>query len=281
MYVGVDIGGTKTLVAALDSNGVIVQKVRFETPKDYDDFIASFKTAAKELKDHDFLAGGVGAPGKINRGNGSGIWFGNLDWKNVPLDHDLERILRCPIIVENDAKMAALSEAMLVSKKYSKVLYVTVSTGIGYGLVVNQKIDTALSDRGAAAILVEHHGKLVPWESFASGHAIVERYGKKAQDIMDVATWRAISRDLSRGLIELIAIAEPEVIIFGGSVGVYFDRFGKLLQTELERYKTPLVSIPDLSGAKRPEEAVLYGCYDLAKETFSGTHRNKTGKVHA
>lgn len=271
MYAGVDIGGTKTLVAAIDDTGAIVRKIRFETPKSYDGFVTEFKKATRELGKHDFKAGGVGAPGKMDA-RGRGVWFGNLVWKNVPLDHDIERILHCPVIVENDAKMAALSEANLLSKKYSKVLYVTISTGIGYGLVVDGKIDTSLSSRGATAIIVDHYGKHVSWESFASGHAIVERYGRKAQDITDAKTWQAISRDIASGLIELIAITEPEVIVFGGSVGVYYDRFGGPLKAELEKYITPLVSLPDLRAAKRPEDAVLYGCYDLAKQTFTDKH---------
>jgi predicted NBD/HSP70 family sugar kinase len=272
MYVGVDIGGTKTLVASLDDNGVITEKIRFETPKKYDFFLYELGFAFHKLKEKDFHAAGVGAPGKLDRETGRGLWFPNIGWKNVPLQHDIERILRCPTVLENDAKLAALSEAMMVKDKYDKVLYVTISTGIGYGLVVDRKIDTSIADLGGATIHVEHHGRLVPWESYASGKAIVKRYGKRAEDIHDKTTWRAIVRDLKPGIIDLIAFTEPEVIVFGGSVGVYFDRYGKLLREELEKYKTPLVALPKLVGAKRPEEAVLFGCYDLAKETFGAGH---------
>lgn len=277
MYAGVDIGGTKTLLAALDDNGVILQKIRFETPKTYDEFVENFKAAAKGLNVKDFRAGGVGAPGKIDPVRGCGIWFGNLSWEDVPLDHDIEKILNCPVVVKNDAKVAALSEAMLLKDRFSKVLYITVSTGIGFGLVIDQKIDDALSDRGGKDILVEHHGKLVPWESFASGRAIVERYGKKAAEITDEATWRAIVRDLMPGLLQLIAITEPEVIVFGGSVGTYFERYGDLLRTELARYDLPIKPLPDLRGAARPEEAVLYGCYDLAVATFGSVDHVPAG----
>jgi predicted NBD/HSP70 family sugar kinase len=279
MYVGVDIGGTKTLIAALDDNGVIVEKVRFETPKTYEGFLEEFKTAAKQLEHLDFKAGGIGAPGKIDRERGHGIWFGNLKWHNVPIDHDLELILHCPLVIENDAKMAALSEAMLLKKKFDKVLYVTVSTGIGYGLVVNQVIDPNIGDTGGKTMLVEHQGKLVPWESFASGRAIFEKYGKKAVDIHDEHTWRTIARNLKPGLIELIAIAQPDAIVFGGGVGTYFDRWGKLLEAELDKFKTPLVSLPKLMGAQRAEEAVLFGCYDLARVTFD--HPKQDKRTHA
>lgn len=269
MYAGIDIGGSKTLVASLDCNGVITQKIRFETPKNYDDFLSQLKDSVGRLKTREFTAGGVGTPGVMDKSRERVLWFGNLPWENISLQHDMEKILHCPVVVENDAKMAALSEAMMLKDEFQKVLYVTISTGIGLGLVDHQVIDTELGDAGGHSILIEHGGKLVPWESFASGRAIVERYGKKAQDIKDKATWHKIARDLCVGLIELIALMEPEVIVFGGSIGTYFDRFAAPLQSELNKYSTPLVSLPVLRGAARPEEAVLYGCYDLAKARFA------------
>ncbi|HET7637931.1 MAG TPA: hypothetical protein VFK47_04245, partial [Ktedonobacteraceae bacterium] len=66
-------------------------------------------------------------------------------------------------------------------------------------------------------------------------------------------------------LIDLIAVIQPEIIIFGGGVDVYFERFEKHLLAELKKYETPLTPIPILRKAARPNEAVVYGCYDLAK----------------
>jgi predicted NBD/HSP70 family sugar kinase len=280
MYAGIDIGGTKTLVASIDDNGVITQKIRFETPKNYEFFLHELRFAVHKLDNKEFDAGGVGAPGRIDRVHGRGINFGNLGWKDVPILDDAERIFHCPMALENDAKLAALSEALLLMNKYSKILYVTISTGIGWAVIENCRIDDAIGDGGGKAMLVEHHRKLVPWESFASGHAIVERYGKKAEEIHDAKTWRAIVRDLKPGLIELIAIAEPEAIVFGGSVGVYFDRYGKYLREELKKTHIPLVTMPDLRAAQRPEEAVLFGAYDLAIQRF-GRAIGKEHHAHA
>ncbi len=265
---GIDIGGTKTLVASLNDEGVIKEKIRFETPHNYEAFLTEAAQALHSLKAHDFHAGGIGAPGKIDRHHGRAWAFGNLPWSLVPLAHDLEKLTHCPMVLENDAKMAALSEAMMVKHEYDRVLYVTISTGIGYGLVVERKLDTSISDHGGSVLLAEHHGRHVPWESFASGRAIVERFGKKACDINDARTWHIITRDIAKGLRELIAVTEPDVVVIGGSVGVYFEKYGAILQKELERYKNPLLAIPDLRPAARPEEAVLFGCYDLAKEHF-------------
>jgi glucokinase len=274
MYLGVDVGGTKTLVTVLNNDGIIRERAKFPTPKNYDHFLLELRHTLAHFKTKDFQAVGVGLPGRIDREHGRGIRFGNLPWRNVPIQHDLELTLHTPIVVENDAKMAGLSEAMLVKNKYQKVLYVTVSTGIGFTLIVNGTIDPFMGDSGGRSILVEHKGKLAPWESFASGHAIVERFGKMAKDIDDAETWRTICRDLSKGLIELIAITEPEAIIVGGSVGTHFKKYGKILNEEVKKYHLPLVSMPAIMGAQRPEEAVVYGCYDLAKQRFP--HHAKT-----
>jgi predicted NBD/HSP70 family sugar kinase len=267
MYLGVDIGGTKTLVAVLTSSGEIRESARFPTPKNYDHWLLELRHTLAHFEHHDFTAAGLGMPATIlDRQHGRGIAFGNLPWRNVPVQADLERVAKCPVVIENDAKMAALSEAMLLKHKYDKVLYVTVSTGIGIGFVDHEVIDTNIGDGGGKTMLIEHKGKHVPWESFASGHAIVERYGKKAMDIEDKATWQAICRDLAKGLIELIAITEPEIIVIGGGVGTYFDRYGKILAQEIKKYHMPLITMPKLIKAQRPEEAVVYGCYDLAKQ---------------
>lgn len=268
MYAAIDIGGSKTLAASLDDNGVIVQQIRFETPKDYDEFLIQLRGAFAEIETKNFLAAGVGAPGSIDRKHGRGISFGNLGWRDIPLAADVEHILRCPVVIENDAKLAALSEAMLIKDKYSKVLYITVSTGIGLGLVVNQVIDTSFGDGGGRTMLVEHNDKLVPWESFASGHAIVERFGKMAKDIDDQKTWHIIARDLSVGFLELIALTQADIVVIGGSVGTHFKKYEKLLVAELRKYETPLFLIPPIIGAARPEEAVVYGGYDLAKSVY-------------
>ena len=269
MYLGVDIGGTKTLVASLDDSGVIVEKSKFPTPEDYAEFIPLLKEALSSFKTNDYKAATVAVPAvELDRSNGVAINFGNLPWQNIEIVKDVKGLLDCPVLVENDAKLAGLSEAMIVKDKYSKVLYVTVSTGIGYGLIENLEIDDSAGDGGGRTILLERDGKQVPWESIASGHAIVERFGKLAKDIDDEQTWREISKDLAEGLIELISVFQPEVIIIGGSVGDYFDKFGGLLTEEISKHDLPLVKMPSIQKASRPDEAVVYGCYDLARKRY-------------
>jgi predicted NBD/HSP70 family sugar kinase len=269
MYIGIDVGGPKTLVASLDGNGVITEQVRYPTPQDYSEFLTVLSTTLQSFKVTDFVCGGIGIPVTVfDRQSELAMSFGNLPWKDVAVQQDVEKICHCPVAVENDAKLAGLSEAMLLKEEFHKVLYVTVSTGIGFSFINHEKIDTNMGDSGGHDLLIEYEGKLTPWESFASGHAIVDRFGKKAADINDTESWRIISHDLSKGLVELVALTEPEVIVIGGSVGTYFNKYGGLLQAELEKYNLPLLKMPVIRGAQRAEEAVIYGCYDLAKQMY-------------
>jgi hypothetical protein len=64
-------------------------------------------------------------------------------------------------------------------------------------------------------------------------------------------------------------MTEPEAIVFGGSVGEYFDKFEQSLNHEIQNYRIPLVKLPILLKAQRPSLAVVYGCYDLSKQVFS------------
>ncbi len=268
MYIGVDIGGTKTLLATLDDHGVIKQSFKFPTPSSYGDFIAALKTAVKDLKHQDFRAAGVAVPGLLDRAHGRVVSLGNLPWKNEPIQADCQKIFDCPVVIENDANLAGLSEAML--HKYAEtVLFVTVSTGIGTAVIQKQHLVPGMLDMEGGHILLPYHEQLQKWESFASGRAIYQHFGKQAADITKTSDWRYIARNLALGLFENIAMVQPDLIVIGGSVGSYFKRYGTLLREELKRYQLPIVPVPKIVGAKRPEEAVIYGCYDQAKLTFA------------
>lgn len=269
MYLGIDIGGTKTLIASLNDDGIIQEETKHPTSKSYNNWLLELRHSLVRLKNKDFRACGVGLPATVlDRKNGLGVRFNNLPWENVHIRDDVARITNSPVVIENDAKMGALSEYMILKDLYSKVLYVTISTGIGFGLVVNGVIDDSLGDSGGSEMFFEFNGKRASWESFASGHAIVKRFHKEASEITDKKTWKVIARNISVGLLELIAIMEPDVIVIGGSVGAHMQSLQGPLEEELNRHASPMLKIPPIQPARRPEKAVVYGCYDLVKATF-------------
>jgi predicted NBD/HSP70 family sugar kinase len=271
MYLGIDIGGTKTLVAALTNEGVISESQKFPTPKAYPDFLRELAVNVAKISTKEFVATGVGAPGRVDREHGIALAFGNLPWKNIPLQRDIKRMVHCPVVVDNDANLAGLSEAMLL-RQHNTVLYVTISTGIGTAIITNRTIDPEFADSEGGEILLEHKGKLQKWEDFASGRAIVKQFGKRASDITDAKTWKIIALNLAVGLFDLITFIQPDAVVLGGGVGTHFDDFDNQLLKELKRFETPITPIPPIYRAQRPEEAVVYGCYDLAKSVYGKTH---------
>lgn len=267
MYAAIDIGATKTLLAVFDADGKLLESVKITTNNWYPTFVEDVAHAYKNLKnaDHTTLCV-VGAPGKVDRSKGNVIAFGNLPWENVHLRKDFSAFVKAPVIIENDSNLAGLSEAILIRHGYKHVLYLTVSTGIGAVIVKDGVIDKDHQDMEVGQMIFEHNGHLTPWEDFASGHAIKETYGKLAGEIDDHQTWYAISRNLAIGINHLLTIVNPDVIVFGGGVGAHFEKFADQLHEELMLFGSTLTTVPPLRKALRAEEAVIYGCYEFARQ---------------
>ena len=270
MYLGIDIGGTKTLLAVFSQDGQVLLEHKLATNQNYLAFLKELDQVIKErLKDYAFSYGCCAVPGRLNRQQGVAVAFGNLPWHDVPIQSGVSEILGgVPVIIENDSKLAALSEALLVQERYKRVLYLTIGTGISDGLVIDGKLDPAMIDSEAGQMVLEHEGQLKKWEEFCSGRAIVHRFGSKAAEIDDPAVWQTYAHDLAHGLLELLAVVEPEVVIIGGGVGAHFDKFGQPLIAELKKLESDMVKIPPIIQAKRPEEAVIYGCYDFIRQNL-------------
>jgi predicted NBD/HSP70 family sugar kinase len=276
-YGAIDVGGTKTLVAIFNQDGEVVEKFKFPTPPEYENFLTELEKTFNGFETQELHATALAMPGLIDHDHGILVSYGNLPWKNVHAVADIEKIVNCPVVLENDAKLAGLSEALLIPE-YERVLYVTISTGIGTGLIVHGKIDRPLRSSEAGQMMLVHKGKLEKWESFASGKAIVARYGKRAAELDDPEAWKVLSRDFAQGFLTLIATIQPDAIVIGGGVGSHFDKFGDLLIAELKKYETPMVPVPPILAAKNPEEAVIHGCFALLKQRF---HHQFTAPVHA
>lgn len=265
MYLAIDIGGSKTLLAAFSSSGKLLDSIRYETPKDYQKFLAEIKVAFVDLKhESKYESCVVGVPGRIDRARGVAVAFGNLAWENIPLAKDIESITKLPVSIENDANLAGLSEAALIKHGYKKVLYVTISTGIGGVVITDGILRSDYVDMEFGHMIFDYEGKIQDWEDFASGHAIFSKYGKKASEISEPKIWRAISRDIALGLTNVIVNHTPDVVVIGGGVGTHFDKYADPLHEWLVHFSSKLVPVPELRKAIRAEEAVIYGCYEYA-----------------
>lgn len=269
MFLAVDVGGTKTLLAVFDDKGEVVEQYKFATAKSYQSFTADLKAALSvQLAHHTFKVCCCAIPGQLDKANRVALHLGNLPWQNVPVQTDLSATLNhITVLVENDAKLAGLSEAV-AQPSYHKALYLTVSTGIGAGLIIDGKINEILDNSEPGQMVIEFDGQLQKWEDIASGRALVGKYGKRASEIDDPAIWQQFARGLARGMTELIAVLQPDIIILGGGVGAHFEKFAEPLEKELAELANDMVTTPPIVKAKRPEEAVIYGCYELIKQTI-------------
>ena len=271
MLVTVDTGGTKTLVASFSEDGTLGTQIKFATPKKSSDYVDLLReTLLENYKGQTVEAIVIGLPGTIT--DGVAVWCQNLKWRNFDVRAALKGVLGdAPILVENDANLAGLAEAHALKSIPPLALYVTVSTGIGSGIITNGIIDPSLSHSEAGRSLVEYDGVIREWEDFASGKAIYEAFGKYARDITSKRTWYQVADRISRGFLTLIPTLQPEVIIIGGSIGTYFDNYSEKLVGLLKEHLPSHIPMPKFVQAVHPEQAVIYGCYYYALQILADT----------
>ena len=125
----------------------------------------------------------------------------------------------------------------------------------------------------AGQMLLEYNGELRDWEDFGSGRAFNEKFGKRVSDTApeDNEAWYWFARNIAIGLINLMATLTPDVIILGGGAGAHLEKFQDRLTEQLKIYENPMFAVPPIQKAKRAEEAVIYGCYELLRDRF-GRH---------
>ena len=270
MIIAIDTGGTKTLIAGFSDQGKLLSSIKFETPKQTKKYL---ETVKKTIDDSfsDYLKKGevkiISAAMPALTEDGVVIWAQNLRWKNFNVKTELESLFpKIPVLIENDANLAGLSEARLLNKPEKTVLYITVSTGIGAGIITDNYINEGLRKSESGRIIIEYDGVMREWEQFASGKAIFNTYGKYTKDIHKPKTWLSIADKISRGLLVMIPIIQPNIIIIGGSVGGQFDRFGVFLNARVKERLPSNIPCPKIVSAHNPKEAVIFGCYEYAKD---------------
>lgn len=265
-YLGIDIGGSKTLIAVFDEKGDIIKQSKFPTDSNYDDFIKELEKNVAVLSTNTNIACSVAIPGLISRDTGVVHALGNLDWRDKPIRDDISKALGLPVIIENDARLGGLAEARELIEDYDTVLYLTISTGIGGALLRSGDIVKDLQDTEMGKIPLLYEGKIQHWEDFAGGRAIVERYNKRATDIDSPEQWEEIGERISYGVAICCSILQPQAIVFGGGVGQSADKFKGHVKKYLQDHLHAIARQPEaIQAAKFGENSVIHGCFALLK----------------
>jgi glucokinase len=253
MIGAVDIGGTKIAVGMVNDSGQVLS--RKEMPTDPDSYANGLAMVADMLRGTARTAGveltgiGIGSTGPVDPFSGR---FGEVDflpgWRGHNPVEDLARMFQVQVALENDADAAALAEAGWGAGKYkSRLIYVTIGTGIGGGIVLDGRlyrgVDGSHPELGHQVI--DPSGPLCScgfrgcWESLAAGPAMVgwlaanapaeyphrehltaKRICQLAQED-DTLARQAVEREayyLGLGLANLINLFTPDVIVLSGSV---------------------------------------------------------------
>ena len=182
--IGVDVGGTKIAAGVVGPDGAIAKRTQVATEAHdegaiVDDIIAvAWELAASAS---DVVAVGVGAAALVDVEAGVILGGPNLAYRDVAITERLSRELRLPAIVDNDANVAALGEAMYgAGRDASDQVMVTVGTGIGSGIIIDGHIYRGGYGLGAELghMVIDPDGPVCAcgnrgcWEALASGRAI-------------------------------------------------------------------------------------------------------------
>lgn len=298
--VGIDLGGTNLKIALLDLRYQIKDKEVLNTQK----FIkkenlicAIIDSINKVIEDNNLsraniLGIGLGLPGPIDYERGVAHFFPNIPgWKEANLKSILERRLRLPVFVDNDAKLMSLAEYKLGAAKGSRnAVCITLGTGVGGGIIINGNL---YRGRGNASGEIGHLpinekgprcncGGRACLETYIGNNRILKeakrlfrrditleelshlarKQNRKAQTI-----WLKVARRLAVALVGAVNLLNPDCIVIGGGVAgagkVLFDHIRKIIARQAMSVQARHVKV---FRAKLGNNAGLIGAAILVKE---------------
>jgi predicted NBD/HSP70 family sugar kinase len=254
MIILFDIGATKTRIARAKDDSSFDDPIIYATPANYKEGIELLReNITKLLQDNtaDRIIGCIAGP--WDETSGTITDSGNLpDWHNKPLRDDLSITFGAKALIDNDAVMAGLGESIFgAGRGEGRILYITVSTGVGGAIISNGKIEERLEPRKEVV-----NEKSETLGDLISGKSVENRTGKKPKEITDPEFWDSLAIILAKGLNSLIKKWSPEVVIIGGSM---MSEIGISLENTEKYLKKLNSNTPQLKHAELGDLGGLYG----------------------
>jgi glucokinase len=259
-FLGIDLGGTSIKGGIVSREGRILAQGQVPTRSEagVEGVLKQIEKLRQELlfraqmEPPDLLGVGVGIPGSVDTDRGLVRLAPNLHWHDLLLKDRLEELLKLPVVIDNDAHVAALGEMWQgAGKGYKDLLLITIGTGIGSALILKGEVNRGLFGYGAEMGHVKmvwdgplcHCGGRGCLETLASATAMVRlaqeelKRGRpsllsakeelEAKDIIEAARkgdelsleiLTVAGRYLGRALANAVFLVGPEAIVIGGGV---------------------------------------------------------------
>jgi glucokinase len=319
-YLALDIGGTKTAAALFTRQGEIagdlVLVAKTETFRGEEAVYQNIRTLLEDLIRRqgvavdEILGIGVGSPGPLDTKKGLIIHAPLMKWRNFPVIERLAADFRFPALLDNDGNLGALAEQRRgTARGLRNIVYMTVSTGCGGGILINGEIYRGAND-GAGEVghmSIDPDGLECPcgsrgcFELYASGTALLnilktdmaagrqsvvfDLAGHDAEklsgrlldeaaacgDEYALALYRREGYYLGAGLANLFNLFDPEVIVLGGGITKGRRFFHKtMMETLMERSEQPIHD-DSVRYSEMNDRVVLYGAFFLIREYMEKT----------
>jgi predicted NBD/HSP70 family sugar kinase len=277
LFVGLDIGGTKFLVASANEQGQILKRVQAASPTALGAGLALLHQMIAEVSQNQQIAGmGAAIGGPLDWLTGIVSPLHQPEWREVPLKNIMEERWNCPFWVDVDTNVAALGEYHFSGEKAERFVYITLSTGMGGGFLVNGRIYRGMEgghpEVGHMAVPLHcsnptavqcECGAPDCLEAVVSGNAIRRIYGKPAENLSEIE-WAEVTYHFGQGLRNITVLYHPELIVIGGGIASgrgegWIQQVEQVMRKHVFLVKPPVVRLSRLGY-----DTALYGAIRAA-----------------
>lgn len=274
MYLLFDIGGTNTRIAFSGGADSFDNPVIIPTKSDFDEALVSMVETSRALV-KDAKVGGIiaGITGRLDKTRTYIYKSSSLPgWVDKQLPTSFADAFNAPVYFLNDADLVGLGEVHYgAGKGVDAVMYITISTGVGGGLINQGKIVESSHSPEIGYQYIYGFGKKSAYgnkydalQRFVSGKALHERYGQDPAEIADSGIWDETAQLIAFGLHNSMMHWSPDMIVLGGSVmkSVKLNQISKHLSKTLQVYE----QLPELRLAELGDIGGLYGALAYSKQ---------------